>query len=114
MTPIGKTNLSKAYNLSYTVPDVIPSGAKEVLVHASLHCGYSMLGPYISTRFYTQIGNNRYEQYLILFSWEEKALNTNSDNMWFPMPTDRLIHLVVMDEYGDDGAGATMFAIGYR
>ena len=60
-----------------------------------------------------QIDTTRYEKYLMVYSWSQDAISTNSDNMWFPMPPNRRVYLTVPTAHGAN-AGARLFAIGYR
>ena len=112
-TSIGTSNLQEASTFSFTIPDIVPSTAKEVLVHAGVFSGHSNTGPYHDLKIYTQTGTNRYEKYLLIYSWNQQAYNTNSDNMWFPMPPNRLVYLTVPATHGDN-AGVRLFVIGYR
>jgi hypothetical protein len=112
-TNIGNSNLQHASTVSFTIPSVIPSTAREVLIHAGVFSGYTNRGPDHDLKFFTQIGTTRYEKYLLVYSYPQLAYNTNSDNMWFPMPLNRRIHLAVPTAHGPD-AGVRLYAIGYR
>jgi hypothetical protein len=112
-TKIGTSNLQHASTVSFSIPSVIPSTAREVLIHAGVFSGYSNKGPYHDLKFFTQIGTTRYEKYLLIYSWRQSAFNTNSDNMWFPMPPNHRIYLTVPAAHGRN-AGVRLFAIGYR
>ncbi len=113
LTSIGTSNLRHASTMSFTIPNVIPSSANEVLIHAGVFSGGSNRGPYHDLKIFTQIGTNRYEKYLLVYSWNQDAINTNSDNMWFPMPPNRRVYLTVPAVHGAS-AGVRLFAIGYR
>ena len=113
MTTVGSSNFQHAATFSYTIPYVIPSNAREVLVHAGFYTGLSNNGPLQYLKIFTQIETNRYEQYLMVFSYPQNAFNTNSDNMWFPMPPNRLVHLTVPAATGKN-SGVRLFVIGYR
>ena len=113
ITRIGGTNLRTLSTFSYTIPNVIPSTAKEVLVHASLHSGTALSGIPQHVKIFTQEESNRYEKYLYVLSFNQPAFNTNSDNMWFPMPSNRRIMMVVTRDEGPN-CGAELHAIGYR
>ena len=110
---IGASNLRYASTLSFTIPKVIPSTAKEVLVNAGIRIGHSNIGPNVNIKIFTQIGSTRYEKYLLVYSWPQEAYNTNSDNMWFPMSTDRKLLVTVPAAFGKN-AGIQLDAIGYR
>ena len=98
---------------SYTIPNVIPSTAKEVLIYAFLQSGHANQGTRQNVKIFTQEGSNRYEKYLFVKSWNQNAINTNSDNMWFPMPSNRRIMMTVTIDQGNSCA-AELNAIGYR
>ena len=114
MTQIPCANLQHTGTVAYDIPSVIPSSAKEVLLLASARVGSS--GPsnrlhYI--KIYTEQNSIQYEKYLMIYSWPNKAHNTNSDNLWFPMTTGRQVFV----ESSVAHTGNLRFylhAIGYR
>ena len=85
-TEIGTFVLQEATTESFLIPNVIPDDARDVLVFASISSGHTSRVPYDNVKIYTLRGSRRYEQYLGLRTWDQNAVNTNSDNMWFPMP----------------------------
>ena len=110
---IGSSNLQVAATFSYAIPKTIPSTATEVLVYVKMYSGTSSRGTSNDVKIYTQIGKHQYEKYIFDVSWNQDAFNTNSDNMWFPMPPNRLIYLTVPTALGDH-AEVQLIAIGYR
>ena len=113
ITSIGSTNLRTPSTFSYTIPNVIPSTAKEVFIFALVHSGGATPTVNQHVKIFTQEGSNRYEQYLYIYTWNQAAINTNSDNMWFPMPSNRRIMMTVTRDQGTN-CYAQMYAIGYR
>ena len=113
ITSIGGTDLRTTSTFSYTIPNVIPSTAKEVLIYATLHSGTALSGVSQHVKIFTQEDSNLYEKYLYVLSFNQLAYNTNSDNMWFPMPSNRRIMMVVTRNEGPN-CGAALHAIGYR
>ena len=112
LTAIGSNNLRRAGTLSYTIPSVIPSSASEVLVLAGIYCGSSStLHQHI--KIYTKEGTKRYEKYLQMYSHPQTGRNTNSDNMWFPMTSNRKIYMEIPSAHGSNCEGQ-LNAIGYR
>ena len=118
-TEIGSSTLraNQAFQ-SYSLPSSIPSTANEVLVHVVVICG--RLGDYPNQyiKLYAKDGSQQYEQYIFLKSWETNniAINSNSDNMWFPVTSDRKIHMEVpgaAEQSCYDSTGK-VFVIGYR
>ena len=110
---IGLTHLLEATTESFTIPDIVPSGVREVLIFVALSSAGSKKGTIQDLKVYTQIGITRYAKYINLFVWSENAYSTNSDNMWFPMPPDRKIYLTTSIAVGP-GIGVYLDAIGYR
>ena len=110
---IGTTNLKHAATLSFTIPSIVPSSAREILIHAGFSTGSSNNGPQQFIKIFTQIGTAKYEKYLLMHSYPQNAINTNSDNMWFPMPPNRRVYLTLQTAVGSY-SGARLHAIGYR
>lgn len=114
MTQIAYSQLRQTGTLVYDIPSVIPSSAEEVLLLASVAVGRT--GPSNSwhhIKIYTQQDSQQYEKYLTIYTWPNKAHNTNSDNLWFPMTTDRQVFV----ELSVAHTGHLHFylnAIGYR
>ena len=115
LTKIGNSNLKQAEKFAYDIPSVIPNTAREVFILVGAYQGnFSIQGaPPDFLKIYTQQGNNTYEQYLYLYSYIQNSFNTNSENMWFPMPSNRNIFLEVPIPQGSNCA-AELYAIGYR
>jgi hypothetical protein len=86
------------------------------MVYAIVKCGWVPLAK--SSResdiiFYVMHNGLRFEKFLYMHSYNQGAWNTNSDNMWFPMPTDRLIHIEITVAI-DSGCPALFYVVGYR
>ena len=113
ITSIGSTNLRTPSTFAYTIPNVIPSTAEEVLIYAFLQSGNANPNIAQHVKIFTQEGSSSYEKYLFVKSWDQNAINTNSDNMWFPMPSNRRILMTVTRDQGNNCA-AELTAIGYR
>jgi hypothetical protein len=98
---------------SYEIPDTVPDDAKEILVYARIWSGNN--SPRRTTDFiiYTEEGDDKYRQYLYSETYSTHArYNTNSDNLWFPMPSNRRVFLVVPHTINE--AGGSLYVIGYR
>ena len=110
-TSIGSSSLQHAATVSFTIPKVIPNSAKEILVHAGVYTKNSYGGSnYYTIKVFTQIKSSRYEKYVLIYSG---GVNTNSDNMWFPMPPNRRVYITIPTPLGPN-SGAKLYAIGYR
>ncbi|XP_064395716.1 uncharacterized protein LOC135342785 isoform X1 [Halichondria panicea] len=114
ITSIGSTNLRHPNTFSFVIPSVIPSAAKNVLIYALMHCGTAHGSITLHLKVFTQDGSNkRFEKYLYMLTYKQPAFNTNSDNMWFPMPINRRIYMTVDRDVGAN-CGAQLYAIGYN
>jgi len=114
-TSIGSSTLRHAGTLSFSIPSVIPSSAREVLIYFRVVDGNNRRGPSNDIKIFTQIGTTKYEKYLYLNSWPSTggSHNTNSDNMWFPMPPNRMVYLHVPSAHGL-WVSLRLLAIGYH
>ena len=114
-TPIGPENVSleNATTYNFQIPNVIPLTAEEFMVYASVICGTASLRRSGDIIFYVLHNGLRLEKFLYMHGYDQRAFNTNSDNMWFPMPTDRLMHLGIGVAMPGN-CFAQLFTIGYR
>jgi hypothetical protein len=119
-TPVDKTNISQggisledATTYSFQIPDVIPLTAREFMVYAIVKCGTAQLQREGDIIFYVMHNGFKFEKFLYMHSYNQAAWNTNSDNIWFPMPADRLIHVEITVALPGDCL-ALFSAIGYR
>ena len=112
ITSIGGTNMRHPNTFSYAIPSVIPSKAKNVLVYATMYTGHANRVSQ-NIKVFTQNGGKRYEKYLYSFSYPQSAINTNSDNMWFPMPVNRRIYMTVTHDAGTNSR-AELYVVGYN
>ena len=113
LTFVGALNFDTASTFHFQIPDIIPQTAKEFLLYAYLACGRADGLRDSDIVFYVEHDGLRFEKFLYLRSFPQEAWNTNSDNMWFPMPADRQIHAnveVVIPRY----CFARLYVIGYR
>ena len=98
---------------SYEIPDTVPDDAKEVFLYARFYTGN---GGGITSHFtiYTEEGDDKYQQYITLDGYSSHARwNSNTDNLWFPMPSNRRVFLVVPNTHASD-AGGELYVTGYR
>ena len=98
---------------SYVIPAVIPSSAKAVLIYGFLESGYSNRDVVQDITIFTEgvRGYPRYKKYLFVHSYDQHAWSFNSDDMWFPMPSNRRVY-VQYPKY-ISGCSLTLSAIGY-
>ena len=113
LTVFLSSNLMTAGTFSYSIPSIIPSNASEVLIYVRLYSGNSNTGPNHDLKIFTRIGNVQYEKYFYVYSYSQHAVSINSDNMWLPMPENRLVYLIVPAPHGGN-VQLRFCAIGYR
>ena len=102
-TPVAKTpispgglNFRNATTYTFQIPDVIPLAAREFMVYGIVKCGTAHFQEVGDIIFYVMYNGLRFEKFLHMHSYRyQEAWNTNSDNMWFPMPADRLFHVEI-------------------
>ena len=112
ITKFGDIPLTVPETFSFTIPSIIPSDAKEVLLYVGVSSG-NTIEQMQSVKIFTQIGSHTYAKYLMLYTYPQSAINANSDNMWFPMPPNRSVLLTLTDKLTYN-TKAQFFAIGYR
>ena len=92
-TAIGGSNLRHPNTFSFVIPNVIPSTAKNVLIYTIMYCGGANRYQPPPQSIYAcrmEVTNVLKSISLLMKSWIQNAYNTNSDNMWFPMPIQDL------------------------
>lgn len=119
--PVNKTSIITlsssamvAGTYQYSIPGVIPDSASELLLYISVTCGHSSTGDGLKDiLFYTMEGDQRFGVYLQIHAYHQDAINTNSDNVWLPMPTNRLVYVEVPVTY-TRGCVYHLSTTGYR
>ena len=113
MISIDKTASLVAGTYQHSIPSAIPDTAREVLLYATVFCGQTT--PHLNSdiMLYTMEGDQRFGMYLRMHGWVQSAINTNSDNMWLPMPSNRLLYVQVPATYSGV-CGFRLSATGYR
>lgn len=113
---VGSHVLETAATRSYSIPGIVPDTSREVLFTASASCRLDG-GPVNSfVQYYVEIDGVRYVKLLYLVKSEGQSLtegiNTNSDNIWLPMPPNRLVYIRTTVAFPSCVAGIEL--IGYR
>lgn len=112
-TWMGLVRYHHAGTLSLTIPSVIPSSAREVLIYARSYNAYAVRSGDMDIKVFTQIGLKQYEKYIFLTFRPQNGHSITNDNMWFPMPPNRRIYINVPSARPNSGA-VYFSAIGYR
>ena len=66
----------------------------------------------VSYSSYVEINGIRYTKLVYMFPHEQDGINTNSDNIWFPMPSNCLVYISVRIPFPNCEAGVNI--LGYR
>ena len=109
-THLGCSTLQSTGTTTFNLPSSIPNGAKEFLVYVQVRVGTS--GPRdkrSNLKIYTEEGNKKYGQYIGVHAYDQDA----SDNMWFPLTSNRKIYLEVPNVHSRQ-VKLHISAIGYR
>ncbi len=112
----GRITLEDGTTYSFQIPDVIPLIAREFMVYVIVKCGWVPLEKSSIESdiiFYVMHNGLRLEKFLYMHSYSQGAWNTNSDNMWFPIPADRLIHMEITVAISSR-CPALFYVVGYR
>ena len=113
LTSVGSLNLDTASTFHFQIPDIIPRTASEFLLYAYFACGTAGTQRENDIMIYVEHGGVRLEKFLYLRSYNQAAWNTNSDNMWFPVPADRQVHVSVQTTI-PRYCYVRLYMIGYR
>jgi hypothetical protein len=111
---IAKFELTYSATHTLDIPYAVPDSAKEVLVYAVLNVGASGPDSRFNIQIYTQEDyNHRYAKYIAVHPYPQSAWSTNSENLWFPMTSDRKFYVNIprSDEGNSD---IELYVIGYR
>ena len=113
-TYIATLRLENATTYNFRIPGNIPLAAMEFMVYGIVRCGNTLLQKEGDIIFYVMNNGLRFEKFIYMHSHlHQYSRNTNSDNMWFPMPADRLLHVeITMASPGK--CRALIYTIGYR
>ena len=96
------------------ISTIVPNNATDVLFYVYVEAGYSDKIVQQDLKLYTANDTKQFEKYLRITGYPKQvAFNTNSENMWFPMPDNRLVYLQVPHMQGD-AVILELFLIGYR
>ena len=110
---LGDHDLTTAATRSYGIPTTVPDTAREALFSADANSRTNggNINNYIE--YYVQINGTNYTQLLhIQSSTALDGINTNSDNIWLPMPPNRRVYIRTSVAFPECWAGIRM--IGYR
>ena len=114
LTEIGVINLGTTADQVFYIPANVPNTANEVLVYVYVRTGHSR-GGFTHVRIYTQKSEGRrFEKYLTNHAYPQDAHTYTADNMWFPLTTERRVHVTVTTAVEIRNTDAKIYVIGYR
>ena len=114
ITLIGNTDFRSRGTLSYEIPSIIPDEAMEVLIYAYFY-KRSSSGSTSHFKIHTEGDDGEeYAKYITLTPYSYSySHSSNTDNLWFPMPSSRRIFLNVPNALSSS-IGGLLYVIGYR
>ena len=113
MIQIGTINMQSTNTQSFVIPAAVPSTATEVLVYVYVIKGNSE-SVSSNMKIYTESSpTRRFEKYLTIRTWSQNALATVSENMFFPMPSNRRVYIRLPNAHPRNVYGFVNI-IGYR
>ena len=93
---IGADTLNYQHTFVYSIADIVPDTATQFLVHATTYCGNTRDPTvFVDIPIYVTVDGRRLSQYLFIIGYPQDAYNTNTDNMWFPVPFDKTINVEI-------------------
>ena len=92
LTRLGTINMGSTSTQSYTIPSTVPT-AKEVLVYIYVYMGTSS-SLFSTMEVHTEVNTTRkFVKYLPLRTWSQNAISSVSENMWFPLTSNRRLYV---------------------
>lgn len=113
MTEIGRSHFRHRTTHAFSIPDVIPTTAREVLVYAYFEDGYSSPDQVTHFKVYTEEVTTKYIKYISIHSYSGYSWAYNSDNMWFPLTSNRRVYIEV-PKVTTENVGGYIYVTGYR
>ena len=89
--------MNSAQTHPFSIAGIIPDTATQFLVYATIHCGGNLVEPnvFVDVSIFVNIDGMRLSKYLEVVGYPQDAYNTNSDNMWFPVPSTMTVFVEV-------------------
>ena len=95
LTQIGTINMGSTSTQSFLLPNSVPDTAKEVLVYVYAYMGFSS-NRFSTMKVFTEANATRkFIKYLAIRTYHQEAYSTVSENMWFPMPSNRHVYVML-------------------
>ena len=110
---IGRESLNRPGLYQFSIANLVPDTATQFLIYATVFSGntYSP-SVFMDVSVFVYVDEKRLAQHLFVIGHEQVAFSINSDNMWFPVPSNKLVYVLVPE--GVPGYAWFRFhAIGY-
>ena len=93
----------------------VPSQAREIMILLGVHCGGTTtpLSSLQCITVFVEEGGVIYSKYIKVSTHRQDAWNDNTDNVWLPMPTNRVVYVDVPIEFGKN-FWSDVLLTGYR
>ena len=100
---------------SFPLHPEIPDYAVEVLLFVEIVQFENLVAEptYSRVRIYTSEGIRQYNKYIVVYTPTTSIHNADSDNLWLPVTSNRIVHVSVDHAHGPNIIG-DLFAAGYR
>ena len=97
------------------VPEqIVPDVAKELLIMIGIHCsGVTPHGQVQCISVFVEEDGVHYSKYIKFSPHKMRAWNDNIDNVWLPMPRNRVVHVHIPVQFGNS-FWSDVLLIGYR
>ena len=112
-TQIGTINMGSTSTQSFLIPSSVPATAKEVLVYVYAYMGSSSDSFYTMKVFTESSSTRQFVNYIAIKTYHQSAYAVASDNMWFPMPSNRRVYVMLSGAVTGNVYGFVNI-IGYR
>ena len=114
MTEIGHSHFRHRTTHAFSIPAVIPTTAREVLVYAYVEDGASHPRDQVTHfKVFTEEVTTKYIKYISIHAYNGDSWAYNSDNMWFPLTSNRRVYLEV-PQVNSGNVKGTIYVTGYR
>ena len=110
---IGTINMRSTSEQSFIIPSSIPTTAKEVLVYVYAFMGYSSERIILMTIHTEKSHTRKFKKYLPIRTYHQDAWSSVSENMWFPLTSNRRIY-VKLSRATTGNVNGYINVIGYR
>ena len=91
----------KGMKQRYVPENIVPKGSKEILVLLAIHTQFSWPHKVTSCiSVFVEEDGTRYSKFIKVQNYEQRAWSDNTDNVWLPMPTNRVVNVDVPVQFG--------------